>query len=61
MLISLFPRTVSCNFLFLPKNYTRKILGNGKTNVRATKVFDIGEAASSEVRILFTLADIDEL
>lgn len=25
------------------------------------KVFDIEEAASSEVRILFTLADIDEL
>lgn len=29
--------------------------------MKAAKVFDIGEAASSEVRILFTLADIDEL
>lgn len=29
--------------------------------MKVEKVFDIGEAASSEVRILFTLADIDEL
>lgn len=34
---------------------------NDKANERAVIVFDIGEAASSEVRILFTLADIDEL
>lgn len=34
---------------------------NDKTNVKAVIVFNIGEAASSENRILFTLADIDEL
>lgn len=58
MLIRLFQRTVSSKFL--PK-LDQKILGNDKTNMEAAKVFDIGEAASSEVRILFTLADIDEL
>lgn len=34
---------------------------NGNTDMRAVIVFDIREAASSELRILFTLADIDEL
>lgn len=58
MLIRLFPRTVGSKIL--PK-LDQKILGNDKTNMRAAKVFNIEEAASSEARILFTLADIDYL
>ena len=52
----------------LPENGKLKLLTkfgpedkNDKANVRAAKVVDIEGAVSSEVRILLTLAGIDEL